>query len=155
MVVYYYFAAFLVTVIGGFVQLNRESDDQSRIFARLCPCFTVWQPLDVRWAFLGRTCAAVAYKLSWATLSAACSAVGGVLAWFFGYNYLRVPLDDYHFDQLIFNDAHFGCIQGPRALVPVYRWEGAEPDAPPEKWCPARARRMCAMIHWVDGRAAS
>jgi hypothetical protein len=151
----YYLATFLVAVIGGFVQLNRESDDQLRLYAQLCPCFAAWRPLDVRWSLLKTSCAVVAYNLSWATLSAACAAVGGVLAWFFGYTYLRAPLDDYYFDQMIHNDAHHGCIQGPRALVPVYRRGAGEPDAPPEKWCPTRARLRCATVHWTDGEAAT
>ena len=102
----YYFATFLVAVIGGFVQL--------------CLCFTAWRSLNVRWSLLKSSCAMAAHNLSWATLGAACAAGGGVLAWFFGYTYLRAPLDDYCFDQMIHNDAHHGRIQGPRALFPVY-----------------------------------
>lgn len=145
----YYLATFVVAVVGGFVQLNRETFDQRRLLSELCPCFSAWRSLDVRWALLKAACTAAAYNLSWATLSAACAAVGGVLGWFFGYTYLRVPLDEIYFDQAIHNNAHHGCVQGARALVPVYR-RGSDDDRP-EKWCPTRARVSCATVHWVNG----
>jgi len=153
MVLLYYFATFMVAVVMGLLQVNRETDDDIRRQAQYCPCYYAWRPLDMRWALLRATCAVVAWNLSWATLSAACAAVGGVFGWFFGYPFIRVPLDEAYFDQASYNDAHHGCVQGARALVPVYRRGGADPDAPPEKWCPTRARLQCATVHWAAAAA--
>lgn len=132
----HHFATFLVAVIGGVVQLNRESDDQLRLYAQPCPCFTAWRSLDVRWSLLKTSCAVVAYNLSWATLSAACAAVGGVLAWFFGYTYLRVPLDDYHFDQMTHNDAPTGASRARGPSSPFTAGAPPSPTPRPKKWCP-------------------
>jgi hypothetical protein len=152
----YYFATYLVAVVMGLLQINRETDDDTRRQALYCPCYHAWRPLDARWALLRANCSDIAWNLSWTTLSAACAAVGGVFGWFFGYPFLRVPLDEAHFNQASYNDAHYGCVQGERALVRVYGptvlrcgGSGPDPNSLPEKWCPTRARLQCATVHWA------
>lgn len=115
MVFLYYLAIFIFITIGSFVQYNYDNNILDEY--QLCKCFTLWKSLDERWAFLIKSCTDISHNLSWLNLSTSCAAVGWVIGWFFNFNYLRVPLDDLYFNQIIHNNAHYDCIQGKKALI--------------------------------------
>ena len=134
-----YVFVMLAIVVGGFIVLNRETDEQRQLYANLCPCFHTWLSLDARWNHLHIAAAQVANDLSWTTLSIICAVVGQLFGWFVGAPFLRVPLDEMYFDMLHRNSLYYGCIRGPQALVSVY----VSTSSHAEKWCPTKARLRC------------
>lgn len=145
-----YYLALVPLLFGGALwRYNAADPPPLDAYARLCPCFAGWTPLDIRWRHLRDTAEQLCDSLSWFTFGAVSAAVADLLGWFIGRSHLRIPFDEVFLDQLIENSSRYGCALGAGALVDV-----ALADGSPEKWCPTRARQGCRAFFVGDPPAS-